>query len=70
MHTQNEDAALIAHFTPIANELQENEEVILAELMAGEGNPADLGGYYLTDAVKTDVIMRPSKTLLRILSGS
>ena len=64
---QNEDADLTAHFAPIAKALEENEEAILAELMADEGKPADLGGYYHTDAAKTAAVMRPSKTLVKIL---
>ena len=67
--TQNEDPSLIAKFAPIASALQEYEAIILDELAADEGNPADLGGYYLTDAQKTESIMRPSQTLLRILGG-
>jgi isocitrate dehydrogenase len=66
--SQNEDPALIEHFAPIAKALEENEEAILAELMAAEGSPADLGGYYHTDPKKTDSVMRPSATMLRILS--
>ena len=65
--SQNEDPALIEHFAPIAKALEENEEAILAELMAAEGNPVDLGGYYHTDPKKTDSVMRPSATMLRIL---
>lgn len=68
--TQNEDPALIAQFAPIAKELEENEEVILAELTAAEGMPADLGGYYLTDSEKTEAVMRPSQTLLGIIEGA
>jgi isocitrate dehydrogenase len=64
---QNEDADLIAHFAPIARALEENEATILAELMAAEGAPADLGGYYHTDPDKTANVMRPSATLQRIL---
>ena len=67
--TQNEDPSLIAKFAPIASALQEYEAIILDELAADEGNPADLGGYYLTDAQKTESIMRPSQTLLRILGS-
>ena len=67
LSTQNEDPALITQFAPIAKALEENEEIILAELTANEGNPADLGGYFLTDTAKTEAIMRPSQTLLRIL---
>ena len=65
--SQNEDADLIAHFTPIAKALEENEADILAELTADEGSPADLGGYYHTDAQKTASVMRPSPSLRRIL---
>ena len=65
--SQNEDATLTEHFAPIAKALEENEATILAELTAAEGSPADLGGYYLTDAQKTASVMRPSATMLRIL---
>jgi isocitrate dehydrogenase len=65
--TQNEDSSLIAYFAPIARALEENEEIILAELSAAEGSAADLGGYFLTDPQKTEGVMRPSQTLLRIL---
>ena len=66
--SQNEDAELLAHFAPIAKELEENEQVILAELAASEGKSVDLGGYYNTDPKKTGDVMRPSPTLQRILS--
>jgi isocitrate dehydrogenase len=65
--SQNEDAELLAHFAPIAKELEENEQVILAELAASEGKSVDLGGYYNTDPKKTEDVMRPSPTLQRIL---
>lgn len=64
---QNEDSSLSAHFAPIATALEENEEIILSELSAAEGSAADLGGYFLTDPQKTESVMRPSQTLLRIL---
>ena len=67
--TQNEDPSLIAKFAPIASALQEYEAIILDELASDEGNPADLGGYYLTDTQKTESIMRPSQTLLRIFAS-
>ena len=65
--SQNEDAELLAHFAPIAKELEENEQVILAELAASEGKSFVLGGYYNTDPKKTEDVMRPSPTLQRIL---
>lgn len=64
---QHEDAALKDHFAAIAQKLVENEETILNELKAGEGNAVDLGGYYHTDADLTAMVMRPSKTLNAII---
>ncbi|MBT8412553.1 MAG: NADP-dependent isocitrate dehydrogenase, partial [Octadecabacter sp.] len=65
--TQNEDTTLLQKFVPIAQALEENEETILAELTSAEGSPADLGGYFLTDAQKTEDVMRSSPTLKKIL---
>jgi isocitrate dehydrogenase len=64
---QTEDADIAAHFAPIATALAENEAAILAELLAVQGKPADLGGYYHTDADKTASVMRPSATLNGII---
>ncbi len=64
---QSDDADLAAHFAPIAKALAEGEADIVAELAAAQGAPADLGGYYHTDPVKTANVMRPSKTLNAII---
>jgi isocitrate dehydrogenase len=64
---QTVDADLASHFAPIARALRENEATIVAELAAAQGKPADLGGYYHTDPVKTAAVMRPSQTLNRII---
>ena len=64
---QTGDAELAAHFAPIAQALAEGEAAILAELAAVQGPPADLGGYYHTDADKTAAVMRPSATLNAII---
>ncbi|MHA7852431.1 NADP-dependent isocitrate dehydrogenase [Roseovarius sp.] len=64
---QTEGADIAAHFAPIASALAENESAILAELLAVQGAPADLGGYYHTDADKTAAVMRPSATLNGII---
>jgi len=64
---QTEDAALAAHFAPIAKALAENEAKIVAEIAAVQGKPADLGGYYHTDPAKTEAVMRPSATFARII---
>ncbi|WP_170366107.1 NADP-dependent isocitrate dehydrogenase [Ruegeria arenilitoris] len=64
---QSDDAELAAHFAPIAKELAEKEEQILSELLAAQGKPADLGGYYQGDRTKTAAVMRPSATLNAII---
>ncbi|MCA0042912.1 NADP-dependent isocitrate dehydrogenase [Celeribacter litoreus] len=64
---QGDDADLAAHFAPIAAALAEKEATILAELAAGEGSPADMGGYYHADPAKVAGIMRPSATLNAII---
>ena len=67
---QDKDGELKAFFQPIAQALQQNEEVILAELNAGQGSPVDLGGYYHADPTKRDAAMRPSKTLNGIIDAA
>ena len=64
---QAADAGLAAHFAPIAKALGENEAKIAGEFAAVQGKPADLGGYYHTDPVKTAAVMRPSATLNAII---
>ena len=59
---QADDAALQARFAPLAKTLAENEATIVAELNAVQGKPADIGGYYATDAELTAKVMRPSQT--------
>lgn len=64
---QTADPALAAAIAPIAQALAGKEAEILAELAAAQGKPADLGGYYHTDADKTAAVMRPSATLNAII---
>jgi len=60
---QDDDAELKAYFAPLAAGLHENEEKIVGEIAASEGNPVDLGGYYHPDPAKRAAAMRPSATL-------
>jgi isocitrate dehydrogenase len=60
---QTEDAELAATFKPLADALTANEATIVEELLAVQGKPADIGGYYFPDAEKTSAVMRPSATL-------
>jgi len=59
---QSEDKALAEHFAPLAKSLAASEATIVGELNAVQGQPADIGGYYLPDRDKVNAIMRPSKT--------
>ncbi|MCV7693887.1 NADP-dependent isocitrate dehydrogenase, partial [Micrococcus luteus] len=60
---QTEDAELAAAAKPIAEELEAQEETILAELNGVQGSPVDLGGYYAPEMEKVTSVMRPSATL-------
>jgi isocitrate dehydrogenase len=64
---QTGDADLAAHFAPIAEKLAANEDKIMAELAAVQGNAVDLGGYFHSDPAKTEAVMRPSATLNAII---
>ncbi len=66
---QNDDAELKAIFTPVAQQLTDNEAKILEELNRVQGRPVDLGGYYRPDKVKTSKVMRPSATLNAVIDG-
>ncbi|TQK72579.1 MULTISPECIES: NADP-dependent isocitrate dehydrogenase [unclassified Nocardioides] len=66
---QTEDADLAAAFKPLAEKLRANEAKIAEELIAVQGEPADIGGYYYPDAEKTSAVMRPSATLNEALAG-
>jgi isocitrate dehydrogenase len=61
--SQTEDAELAATFAPLAEALANDEETIVAELNAVQGQPVDIGGYYHPDAERTADAMRPSATL-------
>jgi isocitrate dehydrogenase len=59
---QTEDADLAAAFASLATSLRENEQTIVDELLAVQGKPADIGGYFRPDAEKAAAVMRPSAT--------
>ena len=66
---QDQDANLKARFTPLAEALCVNEQKIVAELNAGQGNPMDIGGYYRPAAPLAAHAMRPSKTFNTALAA-
>ncbi|MFB7056371.1 NADP-dependent isocitrate dehydrogenase [Streptomyces vinaceus] len=59
---QTDDPKLAAAFDPLAKTLSESEEKIVGELVAVQGSPAEIGGYYQPDAAKAAAVMRPSAT--------
>jgi isocitrate dehydrogenase len=66
---QNKDASIKARFVNIAKELEANEAKIAAELLAAQGKPVDIGGYYLPDPEKATKVMRPSPTFNAIIDA-
>lgn len=60
---QNDDDDLKTVFTPLAEALSNNENTIVAELLAVQGKPVDIGGYYFMNDAMATAIMRPSATL-------
>ena len=66
---QTGDAELAARFAPLAERLAAEEATIAGELLAVQGSPADIGGYYRPDAEKTTKVMRPSTTFNEALAS-
>ncbi|HEY6932318.1 MAG TPA: NADP-dependent isocitrate dehydrogenase [Marmoricola sp.] len=60
---QTDDSELAERFAPLAKTLAEQEQTIVEELIAVQGNPVDIGGYYRPDPAKASAVMRPSNTL-------
>ncbi len=58
---QTDDAELAQHFSGLAQTLAEQEQAIVDELIAVQGSPVDIGGYYRPDTAKAAAVMRPSK---------
>ena len=64
-----DDPELRAYFEPIAKALADNENKISEELLAVQGKPVDIGGYYLPDDALASQAMRPSPTLNAIIDA-
>lgn len=56
-------------YQPIFDQLSSNRSKIVEEFKASQGEPVDLGGYYLFDHDKTEHAMLPSPTLNGIING-
>ncbi len=66
---QTQDKNLAARFAKIAKDLADNESKISGELLAAQGKPVDVGGYYHPDDAKASKAMRPSPTLNAIVDA-
>ncbi|MHA7263609.1 NADP-dependent isocitrate dehydrogenase [Arthrobacter sp. TMN-37] len=65
---QSEDSELAQAFSVVAEALASNEETIVAELLAVQGSPVDIAGYYHPDVAKVAAAMRPSQKLQEVLA--
>ena len=66
---QDEDEEMRTRFGQLARKLEESESKIVEELIAVQGDPVDIGGYYLPDSDKVESQMRPSKTFNTIIES-
>lgn len=67
---QKEDSALSSHFAALAKILVDKEPLITAELLAAQGRPIDIKGYFHSDEKLTVAAMRPSPTLNAIIDAA
>ncbi len=67
MSDQTLDPELAELFAPLAEDLTSAQDPILQELLACQGEPVDVGGYYYPDPARAAVAMRPSPTFNSII---
>jgi isocitrate dehydrogenase len=67
--SQSRDPELSSKFAQVASRLTGNEEKINSELLAAQGRPVDMGGYYRPDPARVVAAMRPSPTLNTIIDA-
>lgn len=66
---QTTDTAIAETFQVVARSMADNEAKINSELIAAQGKPEDIGGYYKPSEDKTFSAMRPSATLNAIINA-
>jgi isocitrate dehydrogenase len=66
---QDDDADIKARFAKLADELGKNEATINDELLAAQGQPVDLGGYYVPSIERASHVMRPSVVFNEIIDN-
>jgi isocitrate dehydrogenase len=65
---QTADPELASAFAPLAERLSADEEAIVGELLAVQGVPVDVGGYFRPADAKAEAVMRPSVTFNEALA--
>ncbi len=55
---QTKDAGLQERFAKLAKALEANEAKIIEEMLAVQGEPADIGGYFRSDEATVTAVMR------------
>ncbi len=66
---QDQDSGMRTQFAPVASGLQDNEAKITAELLAAQGRPVNIGGYYMPDDALAEQAMRPSSLWNEIIAS-
>lgn len=66
---QTDDTQLAEAFAALAKTLTEQEQTIVDELIAVQGSPVDIGGYYQPSVAKASAVMRPSTALNQALAS-
>ncbi len=66
---QSDNKELQENFIPVAQQLTDNEDKIVAELIEVQGKAADVGGYYRMDKALASDVMRPSATLNSVIDN-
>jgi len=66
---QGEDAELKTAFEAVARQMQQNQDKIAREMLDAQGQPVDIGGYFLPDSEMTEKQMRPSATFNSIIDA-
>ena len=69
LSNQNENILLKKEFSAIFKSLSENEKIIMDEINEKQGAKVNLEGYYKTDDLITNSVMRPSQTLNNIIDN-
>ncbi len=66
--SQTDDPQLAQTFASLARRLAEQERAITDELLAVQGKPTSIGGYYQPDPSRAEAVMRPSPTFIEALA--